>query len=387
MVNHAPRFTSVAVTPSQLAAARRTLACYLAGLGLVVAIWGARMPAIQAAAHLNTGRLALVLLAAAAGMVAGLRTGGAIAHRHGPAPLLAAPAAGLGLSLAALGSCRSLPTLTAAAVVFGLLHGLLDIGANSAAVRCQDAHGRPIMSGLHATYSLGALTGAALATTPLPHCVLFTAIGLLTATLALATARATRSMAALPATGPHANASGPARGRPRLMLLGVLAAAALLCEGAAADWSAVHLTTLHATTAVAATSYAAYSAAMAVGRLSGDRLTARHGAPTVVRCGALLAATGLAAGLLTSTLPVALAGWAALGAGLSVTVPTLITAAGRSGPRAVATVTATGYLGLVAGPALIGAFASLSSLPVALGLPVVLAAVIAAASHRALEIR
>ncbi|MFB7294032.1 MFS transporter [Actinacidiphila glaucinigra] len=374
--------------------ARRLLTGYFAGLGALMAIWGARMPAVQAAAALSAGRLSLVLLAAAAGMVAGLYAGGRIAHRHGAAALLTAPAVALAAALAALGACRTLPALIAAALVFGLAHGLLDVGANVAAVRCQDAYGRSIMSSLHAGFSLGALLGAAAAATTAHtgHARVFLIAGLGAATLALLTAPAVRNVTALATNQPDSSGgsapelAAPGRGRAGLCLLGALAAACLLGEGAAADWSAVHLHELHTTAAVSASAYAVYSAAMATGRLAGDRLTTRYGAPALVRAGALLATAGLGTGLLVGTAWSALVGWAALGLGLSTTVPALITAAGRHGPRAVAAVTATGYVGLLAGPAAIGALASLTgSLPLALVLPVLLAAAVAAASRHALE--
>ncbi|WP_406414673.1 hypothetical protein OG923_33280 (plasmid) [Streptomyces halstedii] len=62
----------------------------------------------------------------------------------------------------------------------------------------------------------------------------------------------------------------------------------------------------------------------------------------------------------------------------------------RSRPQEAAppaTATATGYLGLLAGPAAIGGLASLSTLPAAFTLPVVLAACVALTAHRALEQR
>ncbi|WP_186357012.1 hypothetical protein [Streptomyces sp. SLBN-118] len=151
------------------------------------------------------------------------------------------------------------------------------------------------------------------------------------------------------------------------------------------DWSAVHVHTVGGSAWVAALAYAVYSAAMTAGRLAGDRLTARYGSAALVRAGAALAATGLGAGLAVGTVPAARAGWAALGLGLSTVIPALYTAAGRGGPRTVAAVASTGNLGMLCGPVVIGALASLSSLPVALALPVLLAAVVAAASRRALE--
>lgn len=369
---------------------RRLLSGVFALLGVVMAMWGARMPAVQAAAHLGPGRLAIVLLAAAAGMVLGLQLGGRLAHRYGPARLLVGPAIIFGLSLALLGTCRTLTSLSLVAIVFGLGHGLLDVGANSAAVNLERAYQRRIMSSLHCAYSLGALAGAGLAalTAWAPYQVLFVAVGLLTATAAAAAIPLIRSAEHLDAPAqpsPAERDETPQLQRRTVWLLGFLAAACLLGEGAAADWSAVHLHTLHTSETIAAAAYAAYSAAMVVGRLFGDRLNARFGPTAVARAGAALAATGLGAGLLVGSAPAALIGWMALGLGLSTAVPSLISAAGRGGPRAVGAVAATGYLGLLLGPAAIGALASLTSLPIALALPVLLAAAVALFAHRALD--
>ncbi|MEV6512964.1 MFS transporter [Streptomyces sp. NPDC051642] len=376
------------------ASARRTRAVltgYFLGLGVVMAVWGARMPAVQYAAQLSTARLSLVLLAAALGMVAGLTIGGRYVRPERLPALMVGGGAGLAGCLAVLGQCTTLASLLLAAMVFGTAHGILDVAVNTAAVRCQNACRRPIMASLHAAYSGGALGGAALAaaTARTPHTTLFLITGLTLAAAVLVGAPRTRALtgADQPAVLARqlAGQGGQAVLARKLWLLGVLAAASLLGEGAAADWAAVHLHSLHATVAVSAAAYGLYSAAMMAGRLMGDKLTAIFGAPTVVRAGALFAAAGLATGVSAASVPLALAGWAAFGLGLSTTVPALITAAGAGGPRAVATVSVTGYLGLLAGPALIGALASITTLTTALLMPALLAAAVAALAHRALE--
>ncbi|GGL34656.1 hypothetical protein GCM10010095_19970 [Streptomyces anthocyanicus] len=373
---------------------RRLLTGYFLGLGMIMAVWGARIPAVQQAAHLSTGQLSLVLLAAALGMVTGLQIGGRWARPGRLPALLTAGSISLGGCLVLLGQSQSqsLPAMLAVAAAFGLAHGVLDVAANTAAVRCQNALGRPIMSGLHAAYSLGALAGAALAATTahFPHSTLFTTTGALLAGLAVAAVPATRHLSCTdrPTARPGADAhkERPLLPSPgRLWLLAALAASCLLGEGAAADWAAVHLHTLGAPTAASATAFALYSAAMAAGRLTGDRLSAAFGAPTVVRAGAVLATAGLTIGVVGNSTLLALTGWALFGLGLSTTVPSLITAAGAGGAKAVATVTATGYLGLLAGPALIGALASATTLTIALLLPALLAAAVAVLAHRALE--
>ncbi|MFF3372060.1 MFS transporter [Streptomyces sp. NPDC002680] len=370
---------------------RRVLIGYFLGLGVVMAVWGARMPAVQHAAQLSTARLSLVLLAAALGMVVGLMSGGRLARPERLPALTVGGGAGLAGCLAVLGQCTTLASLLLVALVFGAAHGILDVALNTAAVRCQNAIGRPVMASLHAAYSGGALAGAALAaaTARMPHTTLFLVTGLVLAATVLATASRARALTGAGQqaafTGHGADDGGRALPTAKLWLLGALAAAILLGEGAAADWAAVHLDGLHATTAVSAMAFALYSAAMMAGRLMGDEFTAAVGAPTVVRAGALLAAAGLATGASADSVPLALAGWAVFGLGLSTTIPSLITAAGAGGPTAVATVSVTGYLGLLAGPALIGALASATSLSTALLLPALLAAAVAALAHRALE--
>jgi hypothetical protein len=70
----------------------------------------------------------------------------------------------------------------------------------------------------------------------------------------------------------------------------------------------------------------------------------------------------------------------ALGAGLSVITPMIFRAAaggGDAGP-ALAAVTTTGYLGLLSGPPIIGAVASVTSVPTALVLVIVAAGLVVA---------
>ncbi|WP_063130626.1 MFS transporter [Nocardia fusca] len=389
----APTSTGERGSPGVLARNRSVLTGYFAGLGVVMAVWGTRIPAVQKSAGLDTAGLAAVLLAAAVGMVAGLHVGGRSAGIARSSQLLTGSAIGLAASLALLGTGRTPLELAAAALLFGAAHGVLDVALNAAAVRCQQDYGRPIMSGMHAAYSLGALGGAVLAVLVAhqSHMYVFgvTAVVVITATAAAApVTRCVDSPAAdIDPAETTRQGDPPVLSRSRVWLLGLLAAACLLGEGAAADWSAVHLTGLHASPAVAAASYAGYSAAIAGGRLVGDRLIARFGAQRVVRTGAMLAAAGLLAGVAITAAPFALAGWAVFGLGLSVTIPSLFTAAGTGGPRAVAAVAVTGYLGLLAGPALVGALATVTTLSGALLLPVALAAVVAVLSHRALENR
>jgi hypothetical protein len=163
-----------------------------------------------------------------------------------------------------------------------------------------------------------------------------------------------------------------------LFVLGAAAFCTLLCEGAAADWSAVYLShSLGAAAGVAALGYAGFSLAMATSRALGDRLNARFGPVALARGGGLLAAAGLMLGIVSGSTPVALVGFFAMGGGLGVVVPVLFRAGGStpgvSSSVGVAAVSLIGWLGFLAGPPAIGLAASAVGLRAALGI-VVLAA-------------
>jgi MFS family permease len=251
------------------------------------------------------------------------------------------------------------------------------------------------MTSFHASYSFGGLAGALLgglfAWAGIAPAINFAAVGVPLACCAAFVGRwlvadsggnaADRPAAARPA------AAAPAVGRlrswtPALLLMALLALCSLLGEGSAEGWSAVYLhDNLAASAALAALGYAGFSVAMAVGRLSGDRLNARFGAAPLMRCCGLIAAAGLALGLLSPDPAGTIAGFTAFGAGLSCTFPLLLSAAGNLDPArpalGIARVAGSGYAGMLIGPPIIGGLATAFDLRWALVLPLVLALVIA----------
>ncbi|GAA2497353.1 hypothetical protein GCM10010393_31780 [Streptomyces gobitricini] len=153
----------------------------------------------------------------------------------------------------------------------------------------------------------------------------------------------------------------------------------MLCEGVANDWSVLHLEdVLGAPAATAAFAYGAFATTMTVGRLLADRVVARTGPVVVVRYGAAAAGAGLAVAALSPWVAPALVGWAVFGLGLSGCVPQLFSAAGHTDEDAagahVSRVAGLGYLGMLAGPAVIGPLTHLVPLNLALLLPVALCA-------------
>jgi hypothetical protein len=250
-------------------------------------------------------------------------------------------------------------------------------------VTLQRFHARPITTGFHAFFSLGGLAGALVGGVvagadvgPVAHLALVAAL--------LAALAAGAAPALLPATV-DAAPSGPSFARPSraLLALGTIAFCILVGEGAMADWTAVYLRDVAGTgPGLAAAGYAAFSLTMAGGRLVGDALTVRLGAPRLVRGGGLLAAAGLALAVAVPTSWAAVAGFAGVGAGFAAIFPSVLAAAGRtpgqSAGAAIAAVSTLGYTGFLAGPAAIGLIADATSLRVGLGVVAVTSLLIAA---------
>ena len=387
---HGDRLGPAAVDRRMLRRYRTAISALFGIAGAVVGAWTARMPAIQHHLQLSDSQLSIALLALAAGGLAGMRFAGRIVDRRGSAAVAIPTALILGTALAATAYAPSLPTLAAALLVLGGVHSLLNVSMNAAALACQNAYQRPIMSGFHAWFSiggaLGAATGAACAHIQLSCPATYTAIG---ASLTMIAALAVQRLAG---HGPWTTLSElgtpdrtqPTRHRGRILLLGALAACSLLSEGAIADWSSVYLDGIGATSTVAAAGYATFAAAMTIGRLTGDRISARVPAVTLLRASGLLACAGMTAGILADTPTAAVAGFGLLGAGLSCIVPQLYTAAGALDPghpgAGLSRVASLGYAGFVLGPVLIGAAAMHVTLGQALLILPALAGVVAAAA-------
>ncbi len=352
--------------------ARLGVAAVFFANGCGLGSWVPHIPDVKLWHGLSDAVLGLALLALAAGAVAALPVAGALVARFGSRPVTRAAAllfcAALPLPLLA----PDFPALLAALALLGVGTGSVDVAMNAHAVLVEARYGRPIMSSFHGMFSLGGLAGAALAggamqagLPPTAHLVLAAAI--------LGMAVLTAWPALLP-TAPAAS-DGPlfALPRGRLIGLGAVAVIGLMAEGAMGDWSAVYLRMdLGATAGTAALGFAAFSLAMALGRLTGDRVVGRFGPSGVLVSGALIGGGTLAVALLAGHPAVAVLGFAGMGIGLANVIPIVFSAAGRLPGLApgigIAGVSTAGYFGFLAGPPLIGLVAEASGLAVALGL-------------------
>ena len=346
--------------------------------GLLFGLWAARIPSFVERFGLTHDQLGLLLLCIAGGAIVAFPLAGRLTDGIGAARVTRLLIPVQVAALLALPAAPSVVLLAPALVFFGAAYGATDVAMNGWATEVEQARGRPILSSFHAAWSLasglGAATGLILAGIgPFWH---FAAVGLPAAAICWR----------LTGVPWHSRTSddAPAFALPRgpLVLVGFMALAGALAEGAVADWSAVYLIeALAQSEARAPLGYAVFAVAMVAVRLAGDRLTERMGAVAAARASGLTAAAGAALVAVAPSLVVALPGFALLGLGLGVIFPLAFSRAAAEGTvptgQAIASVATLGYGGLLIGPPLIGAIAALTSLRIGLAMLAVLALLIA----------
>ncbi|WP_031086453.1 MFS transporter [Streptomyces sp. NRRL WC-3549] len=369
-----------------LRAGRSATFAYFVLNGFLLGMWIVHIPTVEEHTGISHAVLGWLLLLLGAGAFAGMQLVGPLADRFGARKVVPLSAALCSAALVLPGLAGSAWTLGPALLVFGFGNGCLDVSMNTHAVQVERGYGRPIMSAFHALFSIGgviaALVGALTLSLGWGAAGTLGGMALLGLVAAAVASRALLAPEAVPAEESAATETGGAkRGTPaKIWILAALAFMLMLSEGVANDWSVLHLKdVLDAPEATAAFAYGAFATAMTVGRLLTDRVAARFGTVAVVRYGSAVAAIGLTVATLAPAVPLALAGWTVFGIGLSGCVPQLFSVAGHADPGAaganVSRVAGLGYLGMLAGPAVIGPMTHLMPLNLAFFLPVAFCAV------------
>lgn len=372
--------------------ARSATAVTFAAHGLLFASWTAHIPHVQQRLGASHGELGLALAGAPVGAVLAMILAGKLLARRESAYLVRIACVGYCLVGCFVALSDDVWTLGAALAVWGALQGSLDVFMNTQATIVEEAYQRPIMSTFHGCWSIGAFLGAVTGAGAVGLGVgLGPQLLVIGGVLAVVTGRLNRSLLAArpPCNDRHAHSAplseeGSNGYQRQVILLGVIAFACMLCEGAVADWSAIHLREdLSSPSFVAGLGYATFAVTMVTTRLSSTRLFARIPPVHFITAAALFATCGMAVGILVESIATFLIGLAVLGLGLATVVPTTFTAAGRlSGPRGpgagIAAVSALGWAGFLCGPPLIGLLSQFTSLPAALLLIPLLTAIITA---------
>ena len=346
----------------QLRRAKVAVTVVFVAHGAVFSSWAAHIPHVKAGLGLSDAALGTALFGAPLGSVVATLLSHWALPRWGSHRLIPLTAAGYVAAGATVGLARSAAWLFTALAVWGLFHGALDVAMNTQAGTVERLARAPIMARFHGMWSVGALAGAVIGAVCVSAgvglTVQLTCLGLV---VLIVVEALTRRLIPDSADTPAAS-SGPTQGSrawmtPTVAILAAVSFASFLCEGAATDWSANYLrNVVGAGPSVAALSYAAYTCAMVITRFGAPRLHTRVSGRRLLPALALVAVVGMSVTLATANAWTGVLGFAALGVGVALLIPTAFSAAyGASGAgSAIAIVAATGWVGYLLGPPLIG---------------------------------
>lgn len=374
----------------RLSRARLGVFGYFATSGFIMGCWAAGLPALNERLELGHARLGNALLLIAAGALVSMMFAGRACDRFTSRTItrIAGPVTAVALLGPAL--ANDYLQLMAFAVLYGLTVGGIEVSMNVNSIEVEAYYKRPIVSSFHGLWSLGGAIGGGL--TALGNHIGLDPQAMLAAGAILAALLFTgfgRMLLPPPESARQTTAAAASNGSMRwgvIILLGIVAFGAHISEGAAIDWASVHARQiLSVDLAVAPIAYTVFSVAMTALRLLGDPIRARLGSERTLFVAGLLAALGYGLVLLApatagAAMPVASLGWFCAGAGLATMIPVVFSAVGAgagSVGKALSTVTVFGSAGLLIGPAVIGHLAEATSLPVALVVPALLAAMVA----------
>lgn len=357
---------------------RLAIALIFLSRGLILGSWFPRIPGIVDDLGVSSSLIGLVWFSVAAANIIGFTVAPRLIHRVGTANTFLLFATPYPLLFVLAGLAPTIPLFWLGMIAFGVLNGGYDVSTSVQGGIIERATRKPLVSALFGFFSLGALIGSFasgfIAQAGVPVAVQFGALA------AVAIPASFIFRASLLPDEAHRKGAPRRRGGLRLSMppkallpLGITIIAVGLGEESINNWVALYMRAdLGASAAIAGFAYTAFSIATFTGRILGDRIIERIGVDRVLSGGSVLAASGIAFGLLVNQPWSMVAGYAVVGAGLSLVVPVTYRRAGEmpgmSPADAVSRVASIGFIGFMSGPILIGLLSDLVSLRFALGL-------------------
>jgi MFS family permease len=355
----AARLLTVSGTQARAATAANFGAFVVSGLAF--ATWAARIPQIRDQLGLNPATLGLVLLSISAGCVTALPLSGPLVARFGSRHTVTSAAVlfGAGMAIVAVGTLIGVAPVVVGLVVLGVATAAWDVAMNLQGTVIERHRGRSLMSKFHAGFSVGTVIGALIGTVMValrvPVVVHLAAVAVL---VPVAVPIAGRRFLADGTAAVGTRRAFTAWTERRTVLIGLLALAFTLAEGAGTDWISLAAIDGHAMAAWAGTlAFAAFLAAMTAGRWFGPGLLDRYGRVPVVRALTITAAGGTVLFVVAPAAPLAFVGALLWGLGISLGFPVAVSAAGADADHAagrVSVISSIGYSAFLAGPPVIG---------------------------------
>ena len=340
--------------------ARALLLSAFALSGLIVFSWLARIPGVRDELGLDAVQLGGILLVGSIGALAAVFASPAIVGRFGSARVFAAGAVVMTVGFTLMGVGPALGSwwvFGLGVVVNGIGGALLNVPMNIESARIEQAYRRAVIPHFHAAFSAGAVAGsmlgAACAAAGVPVVAQFAVVGVAVGVLRLAALAAGLVMPGAPVRESRTPRPAPSAlavwKEPRTLLIGAVAFAAALSEGAANNWlSLAFVDGFGATEAFGGIALGVFIGCMTIVRIVGTRAIDRLGRVASLQLSGLFGILGLSLFALATRPQVALVGVALWGVGAALCFPIAVAAVSDDPLRAPGRVSVMASMGSVA---------------------------------------
>lgn len=333
-------------------------------------------PFIKENVNADKSQFGVLLLCLGIGAIIAMPITGILSAKRGSKPMVLLGGLSMVVLLPILVVVNSPIILALILFLFGAALGTLDVAMNVHGVEVEQIEKRSLMSNFHAQFSIGGLVGAALMTIFLSFGMHLLLSSIIASSITFFAMILTIKRLLIVNLVKQSKFMFP---KGVVLLLAIFAAIIFLVEGAVVDWGALLIIDLELTPIKSAgVGYILFSIAMVIARLLGDKIIDIIGEFKVLILGVITTIFGILT-ILLSTLPLfALCGFMLIGLGVANLVPIFFSAAGRQkimpAEIAIASVTTTGYAGILLGPVLIGYVAEVTTLSIAFSLLIPLVA-------------
>jgi len=360
---------------------RIAISSYFYMLGFIFSSWASRIPQVKDKFQLNEAELGAVLFMLPLGALAALPFSGWLVHKLSSKWMSIVTALVYTVLLYLIATATTIFSLSVVLFGFGLMGNFGNISMNTQGISIQHQINKPILSSLHAMWSIGAFSAAAVSGWTM-RMGYSTTIHFLIVSLMAAFIIIVGSFHLIPDEGLGDETSKvfvlPNR---KLVLLGIICFCVAMSEGAMADWSSLYYRQIiHQLNTISTTGYTAFAMCMAAGRLAGDRLVQSFKHATVLKANGILILTGMTLSLSFDYPMTVMIGFALVGFGVSSVIPIVYMLAAKSKDMApsaaLAAVSSVGFTGFLVGPPLIGFIAHEIGLRMALIIVALLGAMI-----------
>lgn len=335
-----------------------------------------RLPEVKDLLGVSTSELGLLLFSGAVGSICALSIAARIIARLGTRPQMLG-----GFYLVAFGLIGQAFAATTDSIwlfaicifVTGFGFGIVDVPLNVDGASIESKRGRSVLPRMHAAFSVGALTGAALGTL----CIAIS-VDLLTQVIVLCSTQLLLPIFVrkfVPKhTGQDAHHRDETAMKPekinlfkdkRLMFLGIGILCITLAEGAAVDWLALTVVKdFNESATNAGIAFAIFNLTMTITRFFGGNISDRYGRRLTLQAMAITGAIGLLFVIFGTSVIFAWIGAGLWGIGSALGFPLFISEAGEgeNSARRVTLITIFGYMAFLVGPPTLGFVAELTGL-------------------------